>query len=246
MNDLGLRVDISARYKPFFEAVLSQHQPKIHSVHIVGSALTQDYDPKTSDINSVIVLLKMDLKFLEDLAPLGKKYGKKRIAAPLIMTPAYIDNSLDVFPIEFLNIQLLHHTVFGETIFQDVAINKSDLRYQCERELKVKLISLRQGYISAAGDQSLLNRGFIDSIAGYMPPFKAILVMLGREEVPRNNKEILAVLEEVSGVHLDVFKKVLDQKKRKTKPTIDQLNLVFEDYYKAIEKLGEITDALED
>ena len=184
------------------------------------------------------------MKFLEFLAPLGKKYGKKRIAAPLIMTPNYIHKSLDVFPIEFFNIQQLHHTVFGDDIFQDLNIKKSDLRRQCEQELKVKLIGLRQGYISAAGDQKILARGFADSFSGYMPLFKAIILLLGKE-VPRNNSDILSALEEVSGVRTEVFKMVLNQKRQKTKPSIEQLNMVFEDYYDAIEKLGEITDALE-
>jgi len=38
---------------------------------------------------------------------------------------------------------------------------------------------------------------------------------------------------------------VLNHKRQKTKPSIDQLNTVFEDYYEVIEKLGEIADALE-
>ncbi len=243
MNDIGLKADISARYKPFLDKVLENHQDLIHSIHIVGSALTQDFDPKISDINSVVVLHKMDLKFLEFLAPLGKKYGKKRIAAPLIMTPEYIENSLDVFPLEFFNIKMLHHTVWGEDIFQFLEIHQSDLRRQCEQELKVKLIGLRQGYISAAGDQKILARGFAESFSGYMPLFKSIILLLGKEP-PNNNDGILSVLEEVSGVRTDVFKIVLNQKKKKTKPSIEQLNMVFEDYYAAIEKLAEVTDAI--
>ena len=243
MNDINLKADIAARYKPFLDMILEHHQDLIHSVHIVGSALTQDFDPRTSDINSVVVLDKMDFKFLEFLAPVGKRYGRKRIAAPLIMTPEYIDKSLDVFPIEFFNIQQLHLTVFGEDIFIDLNINKSDLRRQCEQELKVKLIGLRQGYISAAGDRKILARSFAESFSGYMPLFKAIILLLGKVP-PRNNADILSALEEISGVRTEVFKRVLDQKRKKTRPSLEQLNLVFEDYYAAIEELGDFTDAL--
>jgi hypothetical protein len=245
MNELGLKPDISVRYKPFLNNVLEQHQEKIHSVYIVGSALTQDYDPKISDINSVIVLQAMDLEFLDRLAPLGKKYGKKRIAAPLIMTPRYIDQSIDVFPIEFLNIKLLHYTVFGNDFFLDLDINKSDLRRQCEKELKVKLIGLRQGYISAAGDQKILVQGLVESFAGYMPLFKAVIVLLGRE-APQNNEDVLKVLEEVSEIETDAFMQVLKHKRRETKTSIDKLNLVFKDYYRVIEQLGDMIDVLED
>ncbi|CAB1065568.1 hypothetical protein D1BOALGB6SA_10365 [Olavius sp. associated proteobacterium Delta 1] len=244
MSDINLKTDIAKRYKPFLDVLLEDHQDKLHSVYIVGSALTRDYDPKISDINSVIVLQKMDLKFLELLAPLGRKYGKIGIAAPLFMTPAYIDNSRDVFPIEFLNIKLLHHTIFGEDIFGDLDIDRSDLRHQCERELKVKLIGLRQGYISAAGNQKILARGFADSFAGYMPLFKAIIILLGRE-TPQYNQEILSVLADITGIQTDAFKQVSALKSRQTKPSIEKLNIVFEDYYKVIEQLGEMIDALE-
>jgi len=244
MRDMNLKTEIADRYKPFLEVLLEDHQDKLHSVYIIGSALTRDYDPKKSDINSTIVLHEMDLKFLELLAPLGKKYGKKGIAAPLFMTPAYIDKSRDVFPIEFLNIKLLHHTVFGQDIFKDLDIDRSDLRHQCERELKVKLIGLRQGYISAAGDQKILARGFAGSIAGYMPLFKAIIVLLGRE-TPQNNPEILSALTDITGIRTDAFKQVLALKSRQTRPTIEKLNIVFEDYYKIIEQLGEMIDALD-
>ena len=244
MGNVDLKTEIAERYKPFLDILLVDHRDKLHSVYLVGSALTSDYDPKISDINSVIVLHKMSLKFLEFLAPQGKKYGKKGIAAPLFMTPAYIDTSRDVFPIEFLNIKLLHHIVFGKDLFEDLIINHSDLRHQCERELKVKLIGLRQGYLSAAGDPKILAKGFIDSFAGYIPLFKAIIVLFGQDP-PQNNRAVLSALTDITGIKTNVFNDVAALKKSKTKPSIDKLNVVFENYYEAIERLGEMIDGLE-
>ena len=247
MIDPNLSAAVAERFKPFQNEILSSYQDKIHSITITGSALTDDFDPNKSDVNSVFVLTEMDLKFLELMAPLGKKYGKKRrrIAAPLIMTPEYIMNSLDAFPIEFLNIKLLHKTVFGEDLFQKLEINRSDLRLQCERELKVRLIGLRQGYISSAGDSKTLTDMFINTISGYIPLFRGIILVLGKEP-PIRNDDVLTSLEEFSGVNTGVFKAVLKQKKHKTKLTIKQLNTFFEDYYAAIEKLGEITDDIKE
>ena len=244
MNETGLKTDISARYQPFMNKIIEHSRDLIHSIHIVGSALTEDYDPGHSDINSVVVLENMDLKFIKFLAPLGKQYGKQRIAAPLLMTPAYIDSSLDVFPIEFFNIQKLHYTIFGEDVFGDLEIIQSDMRRQCEQELKIKLMGLRQGFIAAAGDKRLLNRGFAESFSGYMPLFKSIILLLGQEP-PNNNNAILSVLEEVSGVSTDVFKKILGQKQTKAHSSIEQLSIVFEEYYAALEKLGKIIDEID-
>jgi hypothetical protein len=245
MNAPDLNPDIAARYQQFLDDVQSCQQDAIHSVHIVGSALTQDYDPNVSDINSVLVLHEMDLGFLDLIAPLGKKYGKKGIAAPLIMTPQYICQSIDAFPIEFLNIKQLHCTVQGQDVFKGVDIPKSYLRRQCERELKVKLIGLRQGYISAAGEHKILARGLVESYAGYLPLFKAVIVLLGRE-APRINGDILSVLEDAVGIKMDACRQVSLYKKRESKPSFDGLRQVFKDFYGIIERLGDMIDAMED
>jgi hypothetical protein len=243
MKDLNIKEEAAFKFKPFLDIVLTKYKDKIHSIQITGSALTEDFNPNTSDINSIIVLNKMDLKFLEDFAPLGKKFGKKQISSPLIMTPEYIYSSLDVFPVEFLTIKLLHKTVFGEDIFNDLEINNSDLRYQCERELKVKLIEIRQGYLSSLGNRKFLADGFISSFSGYIPLFRGIIVLLGATP-PKENIEVLAALQDVSSVKLDVFRTVLKSKNNKTKLSIEILNSIFEDYYKAIEQLGNITDEI--
>jgi len=245
MTAPALRDAAAERFKPFQDEVLKRHKDQIHSITITGSALTDDFDPVKSDVNSVFVLHAMDLEFLEFLAPLGKTYGKKRIASPLIMTPEYIQNSLDVFPMEFLNIRLLHETILGEDLFQNLVIDKSDLRLQCERELKVRLIGLRQGYLSSSGDAKILTDLFINTIAGYIPLFRGIVFILG-EETPIRNEDVLTVLAEVSGVDTQVFKTVLKQKSQKTKMIIKQLNAIFKDYYVAMEKLGDITDGIKD
>ena len=245
MTAPAIRDAAAKMFKPFQDDVLKHHKDQIHSITITGSALTDDFDPVKSDVNSVFILHAMNLEFLEFLAPLGKTYGKKRIASPLIMTPEYIRNSLDVFPVEFLNIKLLHKTIFGEDLFQNLVIHRSDLRLQCERELKVRLIGLRQGYLSSSGDPKILTDLFIDTVSGYIPLFKGIIFILGNEP-PIKNDDVLAVLEEVTGVNTRVFKTVLKQKKQKAKMTIKQLNTVFEDYYTAIENLGDITDGITD
>nr|MBC8361048.1 hypothetical protein [Candidatus Desulfatibia profunda] len=233
------------KFQRFQNEILGRYQTNIHSMAITGSALTADFNPDKSDINSVFVLHKIDLKFLEILSLLGKEHRKKRIGAPLIMTPGYIVNSLDVFPVEFLNIKLLHYTVYGEDLFSELKIIPSDLRLQCEREFKVRLIGLRQGYIAALGDRKMLTEMFFNSIAGYMPLFRAIIFLLGKEP-PLTHDDVLATLEAASGVKTTVFKTVLQYKKQPPKLSTEQINTMFEDYYAATEKLGEITNEIQE
>ncbi len=231
--------------KPFLDEVLEKYGQKIHSIHVTGTALTDDFDEKGSDVNSIIVLKEMDLKFLELLAPLGKKYGKKRVGAPLIMTPEYINTSLDVFPIEFLNFKLIHETVYGEDVFESIEIEKMDLRRQCERELKSKLIWLRQGYISSQGDKKILTEGFVSSLTDYIALFRGIIVLSGNES-PLLQQEVIKALSDAVNIDTAVFTKVLKEKRDKIKLSIEELNTIFEDYYSATEKLGKIVDDIKE
>jgi len=116
---------------------------------------------------------------------------------------------------------------------------------QCERELKVRLIGLRQGYISSMGDVKILSDLFINTISGYIPLFRGVILIFGKEP-PLRNEDVLQVLENVSGVNTQVFRTVLKQKRQKTKLAISHLNSIFKDYYDAVEKLGDITDGIED
>lgn len=238
-----LKPSAAEKIKPFFEEILSKYQEKIHSIHVTGTALTEDYDPKISDVNSIFVLKGMDLRFLKLITPLGKKYGKNRVAAPLIMTPEYIKNSLDVFPIEFLNFKLIHATVFGEDVFENLDISRTNLRYQCERELKVKLIWLRQGYISSLGNRKILTENFVKSITGFIPLFRGIIVLLGKEP-PVRQQDVISSLSEAANINTDVFSRILKEKHKKIKLSLEELNTIFEDYYAAAEKLGKIVDEI--
>ena len=243
MGEFSLREGVLEKFNPFLDEVLLKYGERIHSVYIIGSALTEDYNPKYSDINSVFVLKEMDLEFLKIVAPLGKKYGKKGISAPLIMTPEYINRSLDVFPIEFINIKLLHKLLFGEDLFKDIEIDRRDLRTQCERELKVRLIGLRQGYISSAGDRRILTEGFVRSFSGYIPLFRGIIILLGKEP-PILSYEVLNALQEASGVSMEVFRKILKVKREKSRLSIEELNHIFENCYGTIDRLGQIVDEI--
>jgi hypothetical protein len=234
---------VAQRKKPFIEEILSSYSDNIHSVHVVGSSITEDFDEKTSDINSIFILKEMDLKFIELIAPLGKKYHKKSIAAPLIMTLEFIRSSLDVFPIEFLNFKLIHETIFGEDILKGIEISRMHLKYQCEREIKSKLIGLVQGYISSKGDRRILTERLVSLIAGLMSLFRGIIFTMGKEP-PIRKHEVIATFSASTDINADVFKRILDIKRRKLKLSKDELNTIFEEYYIATEKIGKIIDEL--
>jgi len=239
----GLAPAVASKMRPMISEIANAHAPNLHSIHISGSAVLQDYDEKLSNVNSVVVLHSMDLKFIEFLAPLGRKYGKNRIAAPLIMTPEYIRTSLDSFPIEFLDLKLIHRTVYGSDLLQDLQIGNADLRIQCEREVKTKLIHLRQGYLSSLGEKKQLIEALVRSFTGSMALFRAIILLLGKQPpVPR--KDVIQLFCSATATRTGIFDALLSLKAGTLKPSEHELRALFEHYYEALESAGRTIDAL--
>ena len=243
LNFTGIIPVVSNRLTPMLEELLGRHTPDIHSFHLVGSAVISDYDEKLSDINSVVVLHEMDLTFIAFLAPLGNKYGKKKIAAPLVMTPQYIQDSLDAFPVEFFDFRLIHKTIYGVDLFKDLRIDKPPLRLQCEREVKTKLIGLRQGYLSSLGRKENLTAMLLRSFTGSMPLFRAIIFLLGKEP-PVARQEVLKAFGAATGTELAIFETLLKLKTGLIKPSEHELRSLFELYYDALEVIGKMIDEL--
>ncbi len=230
--------------EPFLLDVLTNHREDIVSIYIIGSAVTGDFHAKYSDINTLLVVKSIKVPFFDFIATLGKRYGKRRIRAPLIMTRDYINRSLDVFPLEFLEMKLIHQLVYGEDALKNIHIEKADVRLQCERELKGKLQHICQGYIKAMGNRAALTDLFIGSLSGYFPILRGMLFLYD-QQVPRERSEVLFALEKHFDLNLNVYKKLLELRFKDTHPPIDVLREIFENLYHVLDIIIKKVDEFE-
>ena len=238
----SIPVEAANRIRPFFEAILGGCPDKVQSLYVTGSAVTSDFSEKTSDLNSLIVLDEIHFDFFKFLAPLGKKFKSKGIAAPLVMSPSYINESLDVFPMEFLELKLIHKTAYGNDIVKDLEIDPKLLRLQCEREIKTRLIGLWQGYISSLGETDIIASLLWRSIKGCMPLFRSIIFLMGTEP-PLKKIDVINSLNGTTHFDKEVLIKALLLKEKRFKDREEVLSL-FESYYGNLETVAGIINAL--
>jgi predicted nucleotidyltransferase len=163
----------------------------LHGVVLYGSAARDDFQKKTSDFNLIVVLEKLDPASLERLAPVLLRWRRQGQPLPRIFSPAVIAESVDVFPIEFLDIRSRRVVLHGKDPFADVEIHLHHLRLQCERELREKMMRLREGYIETHGKPRDLRRLLTDSYTTFVALFRGCLHLLG-QEVPVRNNEVVA------------------------------------------------------
>jgi hypothetical protein len=145
------------------------------SLTLVGSVLADDYCPKRSDINSVLVVRENTPEILDILSEIGPKMGRSRLSAPLLMWPTYIQRSCDVFAVEWLDFQWRHQTLLGPDPFAPLTFAKPDVRLQCERQYKSALIRLRQGYIGLARKPAAIAQQLAAAGRDLLPYLRATL-----------------------------------------------------------------------
>lgn len=240
----ALREEIRHSVKDFAEKLITGLGDNLQSLTVIGSSLTEDYKAGRSDINTVLVLGRQNLDSLDTLAAMAKRMSKKRLAAPLLMTPSYIERSRDVFGIEFLDLQLIHETIFGADPFAKLSFAKSDVRLQCERELKATLIRLRQGYIAAAANKKLV-RDILVSAAGALVPLLRAMLWLKDTDRPRLAEPTLKKAAELFEIKTDCLSAARRWRYEKRHPAKNEIAAEFEATYATVEKLAVVVDKLE-
>jgi predicted nucleotidyltransferase len=213
------------------------------SIIMYGSATGKDYRPGKSDINFMIVLSEEGIERIDMAFDIIKKWQKRNVAIPLFLTEAYVDTSLDVFPIEYLNFQRNYALVFGKDILKDLAFDREFIRLQCEREIKGKLLILRQAFLETSGKGKSLKEVIGNSISAFVAIFDALLHLKG-QDLPRTKREVVKATAAEFDMDAALFEKVLDIKDEKVKPGDMEIMGLFKDYLREVRKLAKLVDTL--
>ena len=205
------------------------------SLTLYGAVLRCPFDAALQSARSVLVVRRVELDVLRRLAEEGLRFGKSGISAPLIMTPDYIRDSQDTFPLELIEIHQHHMMLFGDDPFSQLAVEDAHVRLQCERELKSILIGLRQGLLAAAGREKVIGPIETDVGEALIRTLRGMLWLKGRKEaLPA--KEVLDGAEQITDRKLPGVRTALDPF---THHGWDQ----FDSLYHDVEALGEIANA---
>ncbi len=243
LNLSGLRLYVADRVQPFFEQVLAE-RGDILALHVIGSAVTGDFDPDRSDINTMIVLKRMDLDVLDFLGSLCREFDDSRIRSPMLMTPKYIERWQQLSPVELLEVKLINVPVFGVDLLSQIEIGRDVVREQCKWDLRRRLIDLSWGYVRAGGRKRELTELLHQSVAGLAPLIRGLLYSRG-EEPPTTAMPLFDALGSLIGGPALSFKEVFWMKLRDTKMPVARVRATLKDYYRAIETLIDVVDRMD-
>jgi len=213
------------------------------SIILYGSAASGNYIPKKSDINLLIVLTEEGINRLQQSFKTVEKWYKRKVSTPLLLTKSYISSSLDSFPIEFLNMQNNYQMVFGDDVLQELVFDKHHLRLQCEKELKGKLLQLRQVFLESGGKKKNLTFIIGRSLTAFISIFRALLYLKDKT-VPSELRSIISLVSQEFGVDEQTFVNLLQIKEGTGKLSSGALSSLFESYIREARKLAYAVDQL--
>jgi len=216
----------------------------LESIILYGSAAGEDYRPGKSDLNFMIVLSEEAIDRLDRAIETVSGWRKKKVATPLFMTRSYISSSLDSYPLEFLNMRKQYNLVYGEDVLKDICFEPEHLRLQCEREIKGKLLLLRERFLETEGKSRMIKELTGESITAFVSIFGGLL-HLKSVKIPSSRREIVKALAREITVDENVFMNCLDIKEGTKNFSSSEIHSVFMAYLAEVRKLWEYVEELE-
>jgi predicted nucleotidyltransferase len=207
------------------------------SIILYGSGARGDYIPGRSDLNFLIILTEEGIKGLHRAFKVVAKWHRRRVATPLFMTPEYITTSLDTFPLELLNIKRDYRVAWGKDLLAKVKIRQRQLRFQLEREVKGKLLQLREAYLSSEGRGRNLVAVASQSLTAFLSIFQGILY-LREQESPHQRGAIIKAIAAETGLAAEPFEQLLEIKEGKTRLSVKKMKDLMESYIEEVRRLA--------
>jgi hypothetical protein len=145
--------------------------------------------------------------------------------------------------VEFFNMKQAYVVLEGTDVLAGLSVSRKDLRLQCERELKGKLLHLRQEYVLTRGKTRAIRNLIAHSIVTFSSLFRALLFLKGRP-APANRELVLTDTCGEFHLELALFQNLLAIREKGITYTKFELDHFMERYIAEIERLCGSVDQL--
>ena len=236
-----LQEDTHAPLRGFLRSIKQQKSLISQAILVYGSAARGEFLPGYSNINVLIVLEQITQPVLQEWSGIHKQWAREKIIAPLFLTHEDLQQSSDVFPLEFLDIKEQHVLLEGRDPFPELHVNTTHLFHQCRQEVHGNLLRVRQCYVEGWGRVEAIQTLLPLSLTALLPCLRGLYHLLDR---PANLKspEVLDELNATLAVDPSVFFEVWRLKRGLSTPGKHELPKLLERY---LTGLGQLVDCID-
>ena len=155
----------------------------------------------------MVVTNELHAKNLYQLSKPVQKWVKAKNPVPVIMNRAEWYSSFDVYAIEYGDIRSNYKIIYGEDLVKDIVISKSDLRLQCESELKDLLLKYKVNFLMNINSDKEMKR-FLDVVIKTILVIMRSILRLHNSEVPYRAVDIIEFVSNYIGFNKEVMIKL--------------------------------------
>lgn len=170
----------------FVQKLKSAAGANLKSVILYGSAATEEFHAKHSDLNLLCVVEQADAAHLEALHGPVEWWVRRGQRAPLVFTLDELRQSADIFAIELLDMKSRHRILHGENVLSGLQVPMRFHSIQVERELRNNWLRLRQAILAAPKKPKIYLGMMIASFSSFAALFRHALIAMG--EAPAETK----------------------------------------------------------
>lgn len=241
MKGMHLPDNIKKVIDEFVNNLESVYGDGLVSAVLYGSAASGEYAFKHSNVNMMIVLKDASLDNLGKISHFINK-RKFMIINPLFFTEDYIKRSTDTFPIEFMDMKENHLVLKGKDVLKDINIDTAHLRFQCEQELKLKIINIKRYYLRT-GDKAMLEGFLFKSLSSSIHILRNLIRLKGKIP-PYTKEEVLDQAAQEFGIDIVPLRKILDAKNKNLKLDRSGIGDLYSSLIKTLEAASDKVDHL--
>lgn len=211
MENIALPGKIKNILTDFVHAIKGIYKDGLVSVILYGSAARGDFSRRYSNINLAVVLRDASLDNLKRASGVMNKRCFRRLFV-IFLTEEYMNRSRDVFPIEFLDMKENNMPLYGKDVLEGLEVDMRNLRFQCEQELKAKLINIKRQYLMARGAAAL--RGLVfKHLTSSLHIFRNLIRLKGGSP-DYLKRDLLQALGREFEIDTGVFGRILEAKNK--------------------------------
>ena len=186
----------------------------LKAVILYGSAATEEFHSKHSDLNILCLVDQADAAHVEALHGAVEWWIRRGQRPPLVFTLEELRRSADIFTIELLDMKSRHRILYGENVLAEISVPLHYHSIQVERELRTDWLRLRQAILAAPKKTKVYLDLMVSSFSAFAALFRHALIALG--EAPAETKrEAIDRIAQFAGADPAGFQTILSLREGK-------------------------------
>jgi predicted nucleotidyltransferase len=181
---------------------------RLKSVVVFGSLASGEFNPERSNVN-VLVIADVPMDALQRLGPALQHWVKQGHQPPVLAEPDELPALARDFPIEFLDMRDSHRVLWGGDPLKDLSVDRQYLRAQCEHDLALLRLRLRQTIGAAGGDDRKIHQALTASLSSVLTLLRAA-VRLDEDGAKLDKMKAVERIAARAGFDASVLRQVKD------------------------------------